>query len=164
MNTPGGIAAGLSLLVITSCGGDLTTLPTSPSVTLAPAASTGAPAGAPAPAAPLPSGRLINGTVGPFLAGTPPCFADRYACEVYDFTLPKEGSIEVTVTWEGAPRAMMVQLYWAGEGLAHEDIAPRNGPSRIWFKRPLMEAANYRLRVVSLEPGSAVPFSLTLTY
>jgi hypothetical protein len=107
---------------------------------------------------------LINGTVGPFLAGTPPCFADRYACEVYDFTLPKEGSIEVTVTWEGAPRAMMVQLYWAGEGLAHEDIAPRNGPSRIWFKRPLMEAANYRLRVVSLEPGSAIPFTLTLTY
>ena len=164
MNTPGGIAAGLSLFFITSCGGDLTTLPTSPSVTLAPAVATGMPTGAPVPAAPVPSGRLITGTVGPFLAGTPPCFADRYACEVYDFTLPAEGSIEVTVTWDGAPRAMMVQLYWAGEGLAHEDVAPRNGPSRISFRRPLMEAANYRLRVVSLEPGSAIPFSLTLTY
>ena len=164
MNIPRGIAAVLSLFFITSCGGDLTTLPTSPSVTLAPAASTGAPSGAPAPAAPLPSGRTVSGAVGPFLAGTPACFADRYTCEVYDFTLREEGSIEVAVTWDGAPRALMVQLYWAGEGLAHEDVAPRNGPSRISFKRPLMEAANYRLRVVSLEPGSTIPFTLTLAY
>ncbi|MBF8300086.1 MAG: hypothetical protein HW394_456, partial [Acidobacteria bacterium] len=62
------------------------------------------------------------------------------------------------------PRAMLVQLYWAGEGLAHEDVAPRNGPSRIWFRRPLMEAANYTLRVVSLEPESTIPFTLTLTH
>jgi hypothetical protein len=58
----------------------------------------------------------------------------------------------------------MVQLYWAGEGLAHEDIAPRTGPSRISFRRPLMEAVGYRLRVVSLEPENTIPFSLTINY
>ena len=70
----------------------------------------------------------------------------------------------MTLTWDGAPRALMVQLYWAGEGLAHEDVAPRTGPSRITFTRPLMEPVGYRLRVVSLEPGSTIPYSLTLTY
>ena len=58
----------------------------------------------------------------------------------------------------------MVQLYWAGEGLAHEDIAPRTGPSRISFRRTLMEATGYRLRVVSLEPDNTIPFSLTINY
>ena len=164
MNGPGVIAAGLSLVFITSCGGITTLAPTGPSSTLATTVSTTASPTAPAPAAPVPTSRLISGTVGPLLEGTPPCFADRYACEVYDFSLLHEGSIEVTVTWEGPPRAMMVQLYWAGEGLAHEDVAPRNGPSRISFQRPKMEAANYRLRVVSLEPGSTIPFALALTY
>ena len=70
----------------------------------------------------------------------------------------------MTVNWEGDARALMVQLYWAGEGLAHEDVAPRDGPSRIWFRRPLMEASSYRLRVVSLEPGKAIPFTLTVKY
>jgi hypothetical protein len=92
------------------------------------------------------------------------CWADRYPCEIYDFTLPQSGAIEVTLAWEGQPRALMVQLYWAGEGLAHESVAPRTGPSRINFRRPLMEAATYRLRVVSLEPDNSVPFALTITY
>ena len=168
MNGPGVIAVGLSLVFITSCGGMTTLSPVGPSATLAPTASTTAPPTAqptaPTPAASLPISSLISGTVGPFLEGTPPCFADRYPCEVYDFSLLQEGSIEVTVTWEGSPRALMVQLYWAGEGLAHEDVAPRNGPSRISFQRPRMEAANYRLRVVSLEPDSTIPFTLALTY
>jgi hypothetical protein len=160
MNGPGVIAAGFSLVFITSCGGLTTLSPTGPSDTLAPMVSATAPT-APAPAQPFTE---ITGAVGPFLEGTAPCFADRYPCEVYDFSLPHEGSIEVTLTWEGHARALMVQLYWAGEGLAHEDVAPRNGPSRISFQRPKMEAANYRLRVVSLEPGSTIPFTLTLAY
>jgi len=164
MNGRGVIAAGLSLIFITSCGGITTLSPNGPSSTLAPTVSTTASPTAPAPAASLPTSRLISGTVGPLLEGAPPCFADRYACEVYDFSLLQEGSIEVTVTWEGPPRAMMVQLYWAGEGLAHEDVAPRNGPSRISFQRPRMEAANYRIRIVSLELGSTIPFTLTLAY
>lgn len=164
MNGPGVVAVGLSLVFVASCGGMTTLSPTGPSSTLAPTVSPTAPPIAPTPATVPPTSSVINGTVGPLLEGTPPCFADRYACEVYDFFLLEEGSIEVTVTWEGAPRAMMVQLYWAGEGLAHEDVAPRTGPSRIWFRRPLMEAANYRLRVVSLEPGSTIPFTLTLTH
>jgi len=164
MNGPGVVAVGLSLVFVASCGGMTTLSPTGPSSTLAPTVSPTAPPIAPTPATVPPTSSVINGTVGPLLEGTPPCFADRYACEVYDFFLLEEGSIEVTVTWEGAPRAMMVQLYWAGDGLAHEDVAPRTGPSRIWFRRPLMEAANYRLRVVSLEPGSTIPFTLTLTH
>ncbi|MBI2188549.1 MAG: hypothetical protein HYU37_15735 [Acidobacteria bacterium] len=83
---------------------------------------------------------------------------------MFDFTTTAEGPIEVTLTWNGAPRALRVQLYWAGEGLAHEDIAPPNGPSRIWFLRPRMEAAAYRLRVVSLEPDHTIPFTLTVAY
>jgi hypothetical protein len=164
MNGPGVIAAGFAFVFITSCGGITTLSPTGPSSTRVPTVSTTAFPTAPAPAASLPTSRLIRGTVGPLLEGTLPCFADRYACEVYDFSLLQEGSIEVTVTWEGPPRAMMVQLYWAGEGLAHEDVAPRNGPSRISFQRPQMEAANYRLRVVSLEPGTTSPFTLALAY
>lgn len=161
MNGPGVVAVGLSLVFITSCGGLTTLSPTGPSSTLAPAVSTTAPPTTPAPTAPF---RVFSGAVGPLLEGTAPCFADRYPCEVYDFSLSREGSIEVTLTWEGHARALMVQLYWAGEGLAHEDVAPRNGPSRISFQRPKMEAANYRLRVVSLEPGSTIPFTLTLAY
>lgn len=164
MNGPGLIAAGFSLLVITSCGGITTLAPTGPSSSLIQTVSATAPPAAPGPSASLPAPRMISGAVGPLREGMPPCFADRYACEVYDFSLAQEGSIEITLTWDGAPRAMMVQLYWAGEGLAHEDVAPRSGPSHIAFARPRMEAANYRVRVVSLEPGSTIPFTLTLTY
>ena len=169
-----GIAvAGLTLVSIVSCGG----LPTvSPAAARAPMsaptssamfASTTSVTVSPTPAAldaPRLVSYLITGTAGPLRAGSAPCFADRFPCEVYDFSLPQEGSIDVAVTWEGPPRAMLVQLYWAGAGLAHEDVAPRNGPSRIHFHRPRMEAANYRIRVVNLEPTSTIPFTLTLTH
>jgi hypothetical protein len=112
----------------------------------------------------VPAAQTINGIVRPVNGSVTPCWADRFPCETYDFTLSKAGAIEVTLAWDGQPRALMVQLYWAGEGLAHEDIAPRTGPSRISFRRPLMEAANYRLRVVSLEPESAIPFTLSINY
>ena len=155
----------VSSLFVVSCGGMSYRLPTSPSAALPSATATTSVPAAPSPSpAPAQNGFTIAGTVGAVASGAAPCWADRYACEVYDFTLAQSGAIEVTLTWEGQPRAMMVQLYWAGEGLAHEDIAPRTGPARINFRRPLMEAANYRLRVVSLEPGNSIPFQLTLSY
>ncbi len=153
------LVATLPLLVlIGSCAGRTATssVPTAPSYTPATLVRSAA-------LSVVPGSLLIKGTIEPLLGETSPCFADRYNCEAYDFSLSKEGPIEVTVTWEGPSRAVLVQLYWAGEGLAHEDVAPREGPSRIWFRRPLMEAANYRLRVVSLEPESAIPFTLTLS-
>ena len=170
MNGFGIVAVALSLVINVSCSGLPTLEPTGRSSTLAPAVSVIPAVSAmaspttPAPAVSLPVSVPTSGAVGPLLEGAPPCFADRYPCETYDFSLAREGAIEVTMTWEGPPRAMLVQLYWAGEGLAHEDVAPRNGPSRIWFRRPLMEAANYRLRIVSLEPESTIPFTLTLTH
>lgn len=157
-----------SSLLIASCGGMTALSPTAPSSaafsqTIAPTASPAAPVPSPGPA-PVPAAQTITGVVRSIGSGASPCWADRYPCQVYDFTLPQTGAIEVTLAWDGQPRALMVQLYWAGEGLAHEDIAPRTGPSRISFRRPLMEAASYRLRVVSLEPENAIPFSLTINY
>ena len=155
----------VSSLFITSCGGVTAALPTAPSKAFAQVSVPSTPqAPAPAPAPVVLSAQTIAGVVGSVREGAAPCWADRYPCEVYDFALSQTGAIEVALTWEGQPRALMVQLYWAGEGLAHEDVAPRTGPSRINFRRPLMEAANYRLRVVSLEPDNAIPFSLTITY
>lgn len=152
-------AAGLIVLIGVSCAG-LASPPSPESATTVQLAAS------PTAVAPT-TGRLFpqlfTGTAGPLLAGVPPCFADRYACTVYDFSLVHQGAIEVAITWEGSPRALMVQLYWAGEGLAHEDVAPINGPSRIHFRRPLMEAADYSLRVVNLEPARAIPFTLALT-
>jgi hypothetical protein len=164
MNGPLTLVVGLALLAATSCGGVTTAMPTAPSST---SDRTPAPAALPALPAPThaaPGSLVMKGTVGSVFEGAPPCWADRYPCEVYDFSKTREGPIEVTLAWDGAPRELMVQLYWAGEGLAHEDVAPRNGPSRIWFLRPRMEAANYRLRVVSLVPDRAIPFTLTVTY
>jgi len=116
------------------------------------------------PAAARPVSRLVVGTAGPLREGAAPCFADHYPCEVYNFSLLREGPIEVEVTWKGPPRDLLVQLYWAGEGLAHEDVAPRDGPSRIYFHRPRMEAASYTLRIVNLNPTHGTPFALTLAY
>jgi hypothetical protein len=115
-----------------------------------------------APSAALPSTRVITGIVPP-LGESAPCFVERYSCEVFEFSLPQEGTIGVTLSWDGQPRAMLVQLYWGDGLLAHEDVAPKSGPSRIAFQRPLMEATSYRVRVVSLEPDHALPFTLTLT-
>jgi hypothetical protein len=147
------------LLLICACAGRTATSssPTGPSYTSAASIGTAA-------LSDVSGSLLIQGAIEPLVGETSPCFADRYNCEAYDFSLSKEGPIEVTLTWEGPPRALLVQLHWAGEGLAHEDVAPREGPSRIWFRRPLMEATNYSLRVVSFEPDSTIPFTLTLTY
>jgi hypothetical protein len=157
-----------SALFVASCGGLTTLSPTAPSSALSSSITAAAPA-VPAPApnpgpVPVPASRTVSGVIGSVGSGAAPCWADRYPCQTYDFTLSQAGAIDVTVTWNGEPRALKVQLYWAGEGLAHEDIAPRTGPSRISFRRPMMEAANYRLRVVSLEPDHSIPFSLTVNY
>jgi hypothetical protein len=153
----------LSLVVTVSCGGMSALSPVSPSATVVPGVTGPSPV-APTPRAGLPTTRAISGVVGPLRDGTAPCWADRYPCEVYDFALLEPGSIAVTVNWEGQPRDLMVQLYWAGGGLAHEDVAPRTGPSSISFRRPMMEAASYRLRVVSLAPTATIPFALTITF
>jgi hypothetical protein len=145
-----------------SCVGQTSALPTGPSV-----ANTGATAAAEAtdPKSGLgPADRVVIGSVGPIAPDTPICFAERFPCSVYRFSLPHEGSIRVVLTWEGNPRALFVQLYWAGEGLAHEDVAPPSGPSHIVFLRPRMEAARYEVHVVSREPTRAIPFTLVLTY
>lgn len=164
---PGLILTFVSLVFIVSCGGVTTLSPTAPSAAFSQTTVATAPPAAPVPSpgpAPVPAAQTITGVVRSVGSGASPCWADRYPCQVYDFTLSQAGAIEVTLTWDGQPRALMVQLYWAGEGLAHEDIAPRTGPSRISFRRPLMEAAGYRLRVVSLEPENTIPFSLTINY
>jgi hypothetical protein len=102
--------------------------------------------------------------LGPFDAEAQPCFADLFPCEVFDFTLSHEGPIEVTLSWQGNARALFVQLYWQGQWLAHEDVAPREGPSEISFLRPRMEANEYQLRIVSREPTVAIPFRLMVRY
>ena len=158
MHIPVVISLIAAAITVTSCGAITPTSPSSPSSSLAfPTASApGAPSGARA----LP----ISGAVLPLNQYPGACWADRYACEVFDFSTSREGPIEVTLTWDGAPRALRVQLYWVGGTLAHEDIAPAGGPSRISFMRPRMEAADYKLRVVSLEPDNAIPFTLTIAY
>ena len=106
-----------------SCGGISAPLPAAPS-TVVPPATASAPGTPTVATASMP----IVGAVHPVRHYPAPCWADRYACELFDFTTTREGPIEVTLTWNGAPHALRVQLYWAGEGLAHEDIAPRTGP------------------------------------
>lgn len=161
MNAPRGVGIIVALICVTSCGGVTTLEPVGPSpATVGATPPPAAPAPAPAATA---ATRIIHGSVGQREGGLP-CFADRYPCEVYDFLMQREGPIEVTLTWDGAPRALFVQLYWTGEGLAHEDVAQRDGPSRISFLRPRMEAARYTIRVVSLEPAREIPFTLALTY
>ena len=163
MHGPGVVAISVSLVILTSYCGISTLSQTGPTSTGERLVAPAAPMVVPTTGESRPGSRVISGAVGPLVEGTPPCFADRYPCEVFELSLPRPGPIEVALTWVGAPRAMLVQLYWAGEGLAHEDVAPRAGPSRIWFQRPMMEAAAYKVRVVSLEPANRIPFTLTLT-
>ena len=158
----------IASLLIASCGGIANLSPTAPSRLTASSvdpdslAVASPPVPSPVPA-PVHTVETITGVVGSVNSGAVLC-SNQYPCAVYDFTLPQAGAIDVTLTWDGAPRALIVQLYWAGEGLAHEDVAPRNGPARIAFRRPLMESGNYRLRLVSLEPEHFIPFSLTVDY
>ena len=160
---PVGLAAAtmslFSLLFFASCGG---------MTQLSPAAPSPLPAGSISnvtqpPAVPS-LDRAIQGTLGPFDDEATPCFADLFPCERFNFSMTHEGPIEVTLTWEGDSRALFVQLYWEGRWLAHEDVAPRGGASRIAFLRPKMEPNDYELRIVSREPTLAIPFTLIVKY
>jgi hypothetical protein len=133
---------------------------------LHPTAASVLPPGQTAAAAPVPPqpGREIQGVLGPFDAEAQTCFADLFPCQTFDFTLSQQGPIEVTLAWQGPPRAVFVQLYWQGRWLAHEDVAPREGPSQISFVRPHMEATDYQIRIVTREPGLAIPFRLLVRY
>ncbi len=166
--------AGLSLL-LAGCGGFTTISPTAPSAAFAPqtsvspAPSTPAPApthavGPDVPAGTVPSQRVFTGTVGPLAGYAAPCYVGLYACERYRFTLqPQDDAVEVTLSWQGGARAMLIQLYRAGAGLVHEDLAPRDGAPTITFRRVGLEPMEYELRVVNMEPNATHPFTLTLT-
>jgi len=166
------VAAGLSL-VLAGCGGLTSVSPTAPSATQTPQATVSTTPPAPAPthaAGPdvptglVPSERVIAGSVGPLASYQAPCYVGLYACERYRFTLrPEDGAVEVTLSWQGGARAMLIQLYRAGAGLVHEDLAPRGGAPTISFRRVGLEPMDYELRVVNMEPDSAHPFTLTLT-
>lgn len=151
------MATGLTLLCTVGCGGT-TLIPTTPSPTIA---SLAPPAAAP-PSAAAATEQVITGSVGPLRNGTPPCYLERYSCEVYGFSMRQAGAVEVTLTWPGHERAMLIQLYETGSRLVHEDLARRGGPPVISFRRPDLDAGPYELRVVNLEPGNTIPFTLTL--
>ena len=161
---PAGLATVfLSLVFLISCGGMTNLAPTAASALPPHSAPQGS--GASPSAGPFPlSGQEVQGTIGPFPPGARACFADLFPCEVFTFSLPHEGPVALTMSWDGNPRALFVQLYWAGRWLAHEDVAPREGPSQISFVRPIMEANSYELRIVSREPQSAIPYRLVVRY
>jgi len=171
MSEPRGIVLALTFLV-TGCGGLTTLPPTSPSAIAAvPSSPTTATLTTPAPAHTVgpdvpaglaPTTQVINGTVGPLASYAAPCYVGLYACEKYRFMLQRQGAVEVTLSWEGSPRGMLIQLYRAGAGLVHEDVAPRDGEPTITFRRVGLEAMEYELRVVNWE--SAVSHAFTLTY
>ena len=172
MNEPGLVVVALSLL-LTACGGLTAVSPTAPSTLLstpvAPqAAVTAAPApthaiGPDVPSGLVPSEQVIAGMVAPLANYPGPCYVERYACEKYRFSLQRDGAVEVTLSWQGGARAMLIQLYRAGAGLIHEDLAPRDGSPTIAFRRVNLPAIDYELRVVNMEPAVAHPFTLTLT-
>jgi len=166
------VAAGLSLL-LAGCGGLTNISPTAPSALIATPAPISSTPSAPAPthavgpdvpAGLVPTQRVMTGTVGPLASYTAPCYVGLYACERYRFTLlPQDGAVEVTLSWQGGARAMLIQLYRAGAGLVHEDLAPGNGAPTITFRRVGLEPMEYELRVVNKEPDAPHSFTLTLT-
>ena len=171
----GAVAIGLSLS-LAGCGGFTNVSPTAPSATLTTQTSvpsvpsvpsTPAPTHAVGPDVPAglaPSERVITGTVGPLMSYPGACYVGLYACERYRFTLqPQDGAVEVTLSWQGGSRAMLIQLYRAGAGLVHEDLAPRDGAPTITFRRVGLEPMEYELRVVNMETNVTHPFTLTLT-
>jgi hypothetical protein len=105
---------------------------------------------------------VITGSVAPLRTGTPPCYVERYACNIYGFTMRHDGAVEVTLTWEGGERALLIQLYEAGSRLVHEDLARRGAPPRISFRRTDLDARAYELRVVNYDGVNTIPFTLTL--
>jgi hypothetical protein len=120
-------------------------------------------AGPAVPTGLTPAQQVMTGTVGPLASYAQPCYLERYACERYGFTMQHDGAVEVTLSWEGGSRAMLIQLYRAGAGLVHEDLAPKDGAPTITFRRTDIAAMAYELRVVNMETGVAHPFTLTLT-
>ena len=151
------------------CSGMTTLMPTGPSLSLSPSQSVSA---VPAPATPVtptpavsgPVPEVITGTVNPLAAGRPRCYLGLYSCEVYAFSLGADGGVDVTLTWDGSERDMLIQLYRADLGLVHEDLAPRGGAARITFRRPDLAAMNYEIRVVNLQREAAIPFTLKFTH
>jgi hypothetical protein len=164
--------AGLALL-IAGCGGLTSISPTAPSAAVSARTSissspvTPAPiyaVGPDVPAGLVPTERVITGTVRPLASYPAPCYVGFYACERYRFTLtPQDGAVEVTLAWQGGARSMLIQLYRAGAGLVHEDMAPRDGGPTVTFRRVGLEPMEYELRVVNMEPDATHPFMLTLT-
>ena len=172
MTEPMVAVAGLSLL-LAACGGFTSISPTAPSSTISSQISvtTTSPGTAPTPthavgpdvpAGLVPSPQTITASVGPLANYSAPCYVERYACERYRFTMEHDGAADVTLSWQGGARAMLIQLYLAGAGLVHEDVAPRDGAPTITFRRTL-PALDYELRVVNMEPDVTHPFTLTLT-
>lgn len=172
MTEPRAAVAGLSLL-LAGCGGFTSVSPSAPSATISSQIATTAssPGAAPAPthavgpdvpAGLVPSEQTITASVGPLANYAAPCYVERYACERYPFTMGHDGAAEVTLSWQGGARAMLIQLYLAGAGLVHEDVAPRDGAPTITFRRTL-PALDYELRVVNMEPAVTHPFTMTLT-
>jgi hypothetical protein len=175
MNEPRVAAVAFALLWSAGCGGFTSVSPTSPSAVAS--VSTGASAlpsptvstlpthavGPDVPAGLTSSQQNISGTVGPLSAYPQPCYEERYACEKYQFTMARDGAVEVTLAWQGGSRAMLIQLYRAGAGLVHEDLAPKDGAPTITFRRTDITAMDYELRVVNMEPSVPHPFTLTLT-
>jgi hypothetical protein len=137
MTEPRAAVAGLSLL-LTACGGLTSVSPTAPSATISSqiSATPSSPGAAPThavgpdvPAGLVPSEQTITASVGPLANYAAPCYVERYACERYHFTMGHDGAAEVTLSWQGGGRAMLIQLYLAGAGLVHEDVATRVAPT-----------------------------------
>ncbi len=172
MTEPRVAVVGLSLL-ITACGGFTSISPTAPSAAVSSQVSvTTSPPGTPpvpthavgpdVPAGLVPAQQVIAASVGPLANYSAPCYVERYACERYRFTMEHDGAADVTLSWQGGARAMLIQLYVAGAGLVHEDVAPRDGAPTITFRRTL-PALEYELRVVNMEQDATHPFTMTLT-
>jgi hypothetical protein len=78
--------------------------------------------------------------------------------------MQKDGAVEITLTWQGAPRAMLIQLMRVSGGIVQEDIAPVDGPPLISFRRTGITPQDYEIRVVNMDPTIATqPFTLDLT-
>jgi hypothetical protein len=104
---------------------------------------------------------VITGVVGVGASGAQSCYFGR-PCEIYGFTLAQDGGVDVTLTWEGHERALMIQLYRAGAGVVHEDLAPRGSAPRISFRRTDLKATDYEFRVVNMDnAGTMIPFTLS---
>jgi hypothetical protein len=150
----------LSLVSTIGCGGMTAAMPTGPSQAFA---SSQAASSLPPDAPTGPAALVVRGVVKPVTVPGERCYFNLYACQAYNFSLAADGGVDVTLTWEGGARDLMIQLYRADVGLIHEDVAPRGGTSQIYFRRPDLASMDYQLRVVSLQQDAAVPFTLTYT-